>query len=93
MTPGDLSILDQRLKLLEGRLVESIRPSKTESETVTSHHLSRKAKPQHIAMRLIRPGILTYEENGKVVSELIPVDDRKAMQLDAATRFNLIRHA
>jgi hypothetical protein len=92
MTPGDLTLMDVRLKFLESRLAESMQFSKMTPETFSTQPREKEAKLEQVLMRLIKPGILNYEENGRMISELIPVGDRKALKLDFESRINLIRH-
>jgi len=91
MTPGDLALMDARLRLLENRLAESMQPRKATPRTPVTQPPDGEAKIEEIPMRLIKPGILNYEENGRIISELIPIDDRKAMKMDFNARLDLIR--
>jgi hypothetical protein len=91
MTPGDLALMDARLRLLENRLAESMQPRKATPRTPVTQPPEGEAKIEEIPMRLIKPGILSYEENGRIISELIPIDDRKARKMDFKARLDLIR--
>jgi hypothetical protein len=92
MAPGGFALMDARLKLLETQLAESMQPPKTTSERLVTQTPRGEAKVEQCLMRLINPGILSYEENGRMISELLPIDNRKAMKLDFKARLTLIRH-
>lgn len=92
IAPGNLALMDARLRLLESRLAESMQSSKMKSDPPLAPASGEEVKVECFPMRLIKPGILKYEENGTIISELIPIDDRKAMKLDFEARLNLIRH-
>jgi hypothetical protein len=91
MTPGDLALMDARLRRLENRLAKSMQPRKATPGTPVTQPPEGKAEVEEIPMQLIKPGILNYEENGRIISELIPIDDRKAMTMDFKARLDLIR--
>jgi hypothetical protein len=74
MTPGDFALMDARVRLLENRLAESIQPRKATSKTPVTQPPEGEAKIEEIPMRLIKPGILNYEENERMISELTPID-------------------
>ena len=92
MTPGDLALIDARLRPLENRLAESMQPRKATPRTPVTQPPEREAKIEEIPVPLIKPGILNYEENGRIISELIPIDDGKVMKMDFKARLDLIRH-
>jgi hypothetical protein len=58
MTPGDLALMDARLRLLENRLAESMQPRKPTPGTSVTQLPEGEAKIEEIPMRLIKPGIL-----------------------------------
>jgi hypothetical protein len=86
ITPRDFDWMETRLKSLESRLV------KLEPESSSKTPARQDLKAEQVPMHLIKPGMLIYEENGKMMTELQAVEDRKAMRLNVEARVNLIRH-